>query len=97
MIFLYFGNDEKSFFNDILKSTEKNKNQKNILIVPEQYSFYSEKFVYKNKKTNKYINNLEVFSFKKLCLEIFKKYGYIAGKFEKKQTKKLTTIDRKNF
>ena len=89
MIFLYFGNDEKSFFNDILKSTEKNKNQKNILIVPEQYSFYSEKFVYKNKKTNKYINNLEVFSFKKLCLEIFKKYGYIAGKFATKQTKIL--------
>ena len=87
MVSIYFKNNEKNFLEKILNNTKKNKKQKAILIVPEQYSFYAEKFIYKNIKMNSYINNLEVFSFKKLCFKIFKNFGYIAGDFATKQTK----------
>ena len=83
MVHIFFLNNEKKFINKIFK----NINQDTLLIVPDQYSFYAEKFIYEQTKNIDFKNNLEVFSFKKLCFKIFKEFGFIAGKFADKSTK----------
>ncbi len=93
MLSLYFGNDDISFLTEILKKTENKKYSKTILVVPDQYSFYTEKFTYDKIKKNNPKIDIKVFSFKKLCFRIFKKYGYIAGNFATK-TEKILALNK---
>lgn len=93
MLYLYFGNDDILFFNKILEKIENKIYTKTILIVPDQYSFYAEKFIYEKIKKNNPQIDINVFSFKKLCFKIFKKYGYIAGNFATK-TEKILALNK---
>lgn len=93
MLSLYFGNDDISFLTEILKKIENKKYSKTILVVPDQYSFYTEKFTYEKVKKNNPKIDINVFSFKKLCFRIFKKYGYIAGNFATK-TEKILALNK---
>ena len=93
MLSLYFGNDDISFLTEILKKIENKKHSKTILVVPDQYSFYTEKFTYDKIKKNNPKIDINVFSFKKLCFRIFKKYGYIAGDFATK-TEKILALNK---
>ncbi len=86
MISIFYGTNEKCFLNELILSlTKKNS----ILIIPNKFSFFTEKFFLKYfAKTNK-IFNLKILTFNKLCFEIFKKYGFIAGDFATKFEKSL--------
>lgn len=89
MLSLYFERQDNNFFDVILKNLEKHKECKFIVIIPEQYSFYMEKKFYNILKN---INvNIEIFSFKRLCFNIFKKYGHFAGEYALKHHKILIT------
>ena len=46
MLYLYFENNDILFFDKIIKKIENKIYSKTILIVPDQYSFYAEKFIY---------------------------------------------------
>ncbi len=89
MLSLYFEKQDNNFFDVILNNLEKHKEYKFIVIIPEQYSFYMEKKFYNILKN---INsNIEIFSFKRLCFNIFKKYGQFAGEYALKHQKILIT------
>lgn len=93
MLYLYFENNDILFFDKIIKKIENKIYSKTILIVPDQYSFYAEKFIYEKIKNNNTKIDINVFSFKKLCFKIFKKYGYIAGNFATK-TEKILSLNK---
>lgn len=67
---------------EILATTE----HKVILIVPEQFSFESERKIYK-KFNNSGIQRIEVLSFMRLANSIFRRYGGLAGKYADEPTK----------
>ncbi len=56
------------------------KEKSAFLIVPEQFSFESEKFLDEFLGTEK-SNNVEVLSFSRLCNSIFRRFGGIAGEY----------------
>lgn len=101
MIFIFQGTSEKNFFNKLLFNLTKNGKKNSILIIPNKYSFYTEKKICRFlNKTNKKIN-LKILTFNKFCFEIFKKYGFVAGdfatKFEKSLVLFITFLKLKNY
>ena len=64
----------KMLYEDIAKESSS------ILIVPEQYSFESEKLLDEFLGPEK-AGNVEVLGFSRLCNSIFRKFGGIAGEY----------------
>ncbi len=85
MIFLYYSTNDYVLLKSFIANFKKS-NKKSILIIPDQYSFYAEGEIY--KKLN--VKDLKILTFNKLCFEIFKKHGYVAGNFASKMKKILT-------
>ena len=87
MIYLHYSSVDLKLLECFLNNLKKNLNKKSILIIPEKYSFYTEKRVYESLNSN--CKNLKILTFEKLSIEIFKKHGYIAGNFASKMNKIL--------
>ncbi len=64
------------------------KEKKSLLIVPEQFSFESEKLLDEFLGPKK-AGNVEVLSFSRLCNSIFRKFGGVAGEYSDDTTKLL--------
>ncbi|MBO7241964.1 MAG: hypothetical protein J6U90_05910, partial [Methanobrevibacter sp.] len=64
------------------------KEKSSVLIVPEQYSFESEKLLDEILGPEK-AGNVEVLGFSRLCNSIFRKFGGIAGEYTDETTKLL--------
>ena len=57
MIFIFHGTNEKIFFNKLLFNLTKNNKKNSILIIPNKYSFYTEKIFFRFlNKTSKKVN-----------------------------------------
>lgn len=85
MVSFVLGTGNSDFPSHLIKKFKKSNQNNIIIIVPEQYSFSAEQYV--QSKLNELNKHIEVFSFKRLTHNIFKKYGGLAGEYASKLSK----------
>lgn len=85
MVSFVLGTGNSDFLNHLVEKFKKSNKNNIIILVPEQYSFSAEQYV--QSKLSDLNKHIEVYSFKRLAHNIFKKYGGLAGEYASKISK----------
>ena len=82
------GSGKSTYVFEKMKETLATTDHRVVLIVPEQFSFESERKIYK-EFNNAGIQRIEVLSFMRLANSVFRKYGGLAGRYAEESTKTI--------